>query len=589
MALKIFSLARENWSIFTATERRNIVLYIVGIMLYKVGLEAFIGSIVALATNRYDYDAFIHHTTPNTFERVGLLTGLNQAFQCIGSILIAPLVRRAPTRLVLSIAVFVFGLFTAILLILDAATGGTFVPAAFRKDHPPMDFYYYGKYNTDGMIPIYSVTGISYGMVELIRRVIPRDIVGGNVQKLRRLDAAVHIFYEIAGTAGSFLTALVLIPQLGNNLSFIVTPGFFTLAAIVWYFVGDANFQPEYHQQVLEDKPTYLRAVAGSFYLFGESLWTGGRLLLTNRKFCWLIPGYSIAFYAHRYLENALGPAIARRYLGHSAWSQIITGCSNLGELFGASFVFLFTNFVPTPIPWIRLDAIMLMVVWYLPFWYPPLDQVAYAWVVGATFLPMSIGWAAGDVSLAAYIQATLARVEPRTKNVSALGAVMACLYTIYIVTYAITSPILGRYIDDVYNKTGGSNDGDIHKAIFSVAGLHYSAMAAIIFAATFAPVGSWAWNPNLLFNEELDTDLEVTEIGESKDDDFDKELKKTHTNITSSQEAPPTPIDQQEYRHHLDNSHHNRHRHHRRNTPSDSQGSNSDQRYHEHEVNNKW
>lgn len=69
------------------------MIYILGIMAYKFGLEAFNGSVVALATNRYDYES-IHNNTPSrTFERVGLLTGLNQAFQCIGSILIAPLVR----------------------------------------------------------------------------------------------------------------------------------------------------------------------------------------------------------------------------------------------------------------------------------------------------------------------------------------------------------------------------------------------------------------------------------------------------------------------------------------------------------------
>lgn len=69
------------------------MIYILGIMAYKFGLEAFNGSIVALATNRYDYES-IHNNTPSrTFERVGLLTGLNQAFQCVGSILIAPLVR----------------------------------------------------------------------------------------------------------------------------------------------------------------------------------------------------------------------------------------------------------------------------------------------------------------------------------------------------------------------------------------------------------------------------------------------------------------------------------------------------------------
>ena len=64
-------------------------------------------------------------------------------------------------------------------------------------------------------------------MVELIRRVIPRDIVGGNVQKLRRMDALVHMFYEVAGTSGAFCTALALIPRFGNNMSFIITPPFF--------------------------------------------------------------------------------------------------------------------------------------------------------------------------------------------------------------------------------------------------------------------------------------------------------------------------------------------------------------------------
>lgn len=123
-------------------------------------------------------------TPKKTFERVGLLQGLNQAFQCVGAILIAPLIKRWPTRLVLSCAIVMFGLLTAILLIVDAATGGRIRPSSITDDE---DFSYYGDYNTDGMIPIYTIAGIAYGMVELIRRVIPRDIVGGNVQKLRRM------------------------------------------------------------------------------------------------------------------------------------------------------------------------------------------------------------------------------------------------------------------------------------------------------------------------------------------------------------------------------------------------------------------
>jgi MFS family permease len=129
-------------------------IFIFGIMLYKFGLEAFVGSIIALATNRYDYEAFLHDKTPRTFERVGLLTGLNQAFQCVGAILIAPLVRGFSTRTVLSSSVLVFGLLTAIMLIMDASTGGISVPKAIREKCPKDDFHYYGTGNTNGVIPV---------------------------------------------------------------------------------------------------------------------------------------------------------------------------------------------------------------------------------------------------------------------------------------------------------------------------------------------------------------------------------------------------------------------------------------------------
>lgn len=64
-------------------------------------------------------------------------------------------------------------------------------------------FEYYGRFNTDGMIPIYAVCGVAYGMVELIRRIIPRDIVGGNVQKLRRMDSVVRLSHGTHHNVGS--------------------------------------------------------------------------------------------------------------------------------------------------------------------------------------------------------------------------------------------------------------------------------------------------------------------------------------------------------------------------------------------------
>jgi len=54
---------------------------------------------------------------------VGAASGLNQAAQCVGAILIAPLIKRWHTRTVLASAIIFFALMTMILLIVDAATG----------------------------------------------------------------------------------------------------------------------------------------------------------------------------------------------------------------------------------------------------------------------------------------------------------------------------------------------------------------------------------------------------------------------------------------------------------------------------------
>jgi hypothetical protein len=60
--------------------------------------------------------------------------------------------------------------------------------------------------------------------------------------------------------------------------------------------------------------------------------------------------------------------------------------------------------------PWLRIDALALNLVWTLPH-YAKISKkdVSWAWRVAGTFIPISYGWAAGDVSLAAYIQSALA------------------------------------------------------------------------------------------------------------------------------------------------------------------------------------
>lgn len=92
--------------------------------------------------------------------------------------------KRFPTRTVLSYAVLTFGLISMTLLICDAATGGK--PKILNGGKQK-----YGSWNPNGLFPIYIISGVAYGMVELIRRVIPRNIVAGDVQRVSPGSASI--------------------------------------------------------------------------------------------------------------------------------------------------------------------------------------------------------------------------------------------------------------------------------------------------------------------------------------------------------------------------------------------------------------
>ena len=490
--------------LFTPEEKRNIFIYILTIMFYKFGVEAFNGSMITLATNRYDQDAHRSNTSTRTFEHVGLLIGLNQAAQCIGSVLIGPLIKRWRTQLVLAATIFIFALSTAVFMIVDVSTGGYIKPKQFLAKNS-YDFPYYGKYDTNMIIPIYCVSGITFGMVESIRRVIPANIAGDDVLKLRKMDALVHVFYEVAGVSGALMTALVLIPRLGSNYSFIITPIFFTMSGIICLWIrstSSTNNQIEENQPVKKGTKKraihYLKSIARTLLLFIRSIFIGAKIVFTSRRFLWLFAAYPLAIYSHRYIENSVTSQVARRYLHNSSWSQILVGGSNLGELFGALFIFFFNDSIKSPILWVRFDALMLFIVWYIPFYYPPTNQVTYAWIMAATLIPIGFGSAIGDISLDAYIQSSVSRLESKHKHVSPLGAVMAFLYSTYIIIYSIANPFLGRHIDYIYNTTG-----TIRSALIYTTAVQLTIVFIIIFLATFIPKGAVAFNPSLIDEEE--------------------------------------------------------------------------------------
>jgi hypothetical protein len=148
-----------------------------------------------------------------------------------------------------------------------------------------------------------------------------------------------------------------------------MSPVLFTLAGAAWYCIKDTpGHQVPDESRLAEmerqdrSRGGYVKQVGRGAWDFVRSVFVGARLIFSHRKFCWLFTSYSVALYLHRYLESGVGPAFARRVLGTSAWSQILVGGSNFGELLGALSVFLLATKIPTPIPWLRMDALALNV-----------------------------------------------------------------------------------------------------------------------------------------------------------------------------------------------------------------------------------
>ncbi|KAI9342278.1 hypothetical protein BDR26DRAFT_908253 [Obelidium mucronatum] len=456
-------------------------------MCYKLGLESALGAVKTMMTERFNSNP---ETSANAFATIGLLEGLNQLCQSLGSIAVAPLI-------------FLF-------LIIEPATGGQIVRFITVNGKESPDPATYGKWTPYLLFPLFLAIGVAYGIVELIRRVIPRDIVGGDVAKLKKMDATVHIWYEVAGTGGAFFSAF-MIGKLGHVYALCVSPPLFIFAAVSWWQVSSPERKiPE--KIANAPKRSVLGAISHYTVVYFQSIIVGARIIFSSRKFFWLIPGYTVGLVFHRYLENGIAPNFSKIVLGDASFAQIMNGGSNFGELLGALIVFIFNTQIHTPIPWVRWDALVLNLVWLVPgLAYTLLTNgttpYQYAWIIAALFMFISMGWAAGDVSLAAYIQSQLEHQEEdeeNTEEVSPLGAVMAFLYSSYILIYFCINFGLGKYLDVFANKVKAIKD-DKNLAystgiepFYMVAGVMFSVGCVVIMAGTFIPKGSFAINPTL-------------------------------------------------------------------------------------------
>ncbi len=100
-------------------------------------------------------------------------------------------------------------------------------------------------------------------------------------------------------------------------------------------------------------------------------------------------------------------------------------------------------------------------------------------------------------------------------KGISALGSVMAFLYSTYIVLNAVLSTVLGKVMDNDFAK-----NNNILWSLKTVGGVQFSVCCVIILLATFVPKGAFALNPKAIgdvslqgSNESVDEESSVERV----------------------------------------------------------------------------
>ncbi|KAJ3204369.1 hypothetical protein HDU67_009552 [Dinochytrium kinnereticum] len=491
---------------FSPTERRNILIYIMGLTIYKFVLETLGACMSGIVLNRLGYDPVTKKPGSNTGVIWTTMQSINLACQCLGSLLIGPLVKRFRIGTIFATTVVCFAVVLSVIPILEGATGGK-IPKVTSKGSSIASNW--GTWDPYLLYLLFPLSGLFAGMVDLMRRVIPNDIVGGDAIKLKTMDASVHLCWEIAGTAGAILS-VNWISYFGWGYAPLIISVGFLIASTFFFFILPREErllkEAEERRMAAESgKPkTVVGEIASFAWAFVHNMWIGAKLVCTQRALFWLLPAYTLPLILHRYLEGTVFPFYARGVLLNSDLQQILNGGSNFGEAMGAVLVLVLAKRVKTPIPYLRLDALLILLIWVLPFWNPesPSKTLQHAWSLAPIMAIISFGWSCGDVALAAYVQSRLQDVETVDKSTSPLGAVMAFLYVSNLVVYFILNNLMGRVRDD-FARNGRS----LQELFIWIAAVAMTVGGVIVFACTYLPRGSAAWNPDpdvIVFDDDI-------------------------------------------------------------------------------------
>ena len=128
---------------------------------------------------------------------------------------------------------------------------------------------------------------------------IPKQLLQDHLE-LKKLNAKIHIFYEVSGTIGAFLsTAMIL--YLGPMYALIHLPPFFLLSAFLfWRTIPNGSAPPP---QVTTPHPKSAKEVFRSgvamLVEYVCSIKEGGRLVMTDRRYWWLIFAFVLPQVGH--------------------------------------------------------------------------------------------------------------------------------------------------------------------------------------------------------------------------------------------------------------------------------------------------
>jgi uncharacterized membrane protein YeaQ/YmgE (transglycosylase-associated protein family) len=407
------------------TDRRkiiNLVLFLIGVMCFKFSYETLSSAIALTVLSRLEH-AEIGATTV-----LGILTILFGIAQSFGSTLVDGILRWVRPSRVLAFVLFYFACLVSIIVVLEITTHGT-----LKKN---------GTWSPWILFPIHINIGFCVGIIEVVRKIIPANILGTNASStLKRLNSGIHICYEIAGTAGAFLSTL-FIKKLGSIYALSHMPIAFFIGSVILLFItfdGDSSTEEqstdypqskdlkgrivEYFRKILQSIVTNFRyviellkvetvkkvfwGIVSAVKDYFAALWLGCKLMMLDRHYIWMIPCFVIPQVLHRIIENIMLPYYSKNILKEGSYSGIMLGGSNLGELLGAAFLFVFATKISSPVTYIRLDAYLVNLVWLFPFM-PielPKSNIAFALCMIPVMILISGSWAAGDISLVAYLQ----------------------------------------------------------------------------------------------------------------------------------------------------------------------------------------